>query len=527
MLLPTKARYAPGEPVTVEIGPSPAPRRLVVEHLGEVVGTVEVPAGTDIVGLPDLPEGGYAVRVGGEWTAVEVLADPVARMRYGFVASYPPGRDIDGVLSTFRRLHLTAAQFYDWGYRHADLIAPTPEYTDPLGQPISMATVQALSAALRRGGTLPLGYAAVYGVGEHEWPEWEHLALLRPDGTPYELGGFLSIVDPSDPGWLRHFGDDLVRSVEAAGFAGFHLDQYGFPRRAPRPDGVEVDLANAFDAMIRSVRERLPQACLVFNNVNDFPVWASTRSPQDVTYTEVWEPHDGLGDLAAVATRSRHLAPGRPAVLAAYQSIYDAQPAVAADAATRLTMATLFSHGATQLLAGEVGQVLVDPYYVRNHVAEPSTMDMLTRWYDLLVATGDLLFDPAQVDLTRSVVGSLNDEVEVTGAVMSHEPRPGTVWRRVVQTSRGLVVHLVNLTTQTETGWDTPKQPVTAVPGLRLRLRRVGATEPTVHIADPDTGPGLTATSVTTDGLHHEVNLSPLGYWQIVLIRYPTSRSHA
>ena len=40
------------------------------------------------------------------------------------------------------------------------------------------------------------------------------------------------------------------------------------------------------------------------------------------------------------------------------------------DLATSFTMATLFSHGATQLLAGEAGRVLVDPYYVDNHVAE-------------------------------------------------------------------------------------------------------------------------------------------------------------
>jgi hypothetical protein len=86
----------------------------------------------------------------------------------------------------FARFTFPGRSLLFWaGYRHAHLIAPTQENADPLGQPISMVTVRALSAALRRGGTLPLGY----GVGKHEWPEWEHLALLRPDGTPYELGG--------------------------------------------------------------------------------------------------------------------------------------------------------------------------------------------------------------------------------------------------------------------------------------------------------------------------------------------------
>ena len=48
-------------------------------------------------------------------------------------------------------------------------------------------------------------------------------------------------------------------------------------------------------------------------------------------------------------------------------------------------MATLFSHGATQLLAGEADRILVDPYYVRNHVVERSTAALLKRWYDFLV----------------------------------------------------------------------------------------------------------------------------------------------
>ena len=63
--------------------------------------------------------------------------------------------------------------------------------------------------------------------------------------------------------------------------------------------------------------------------------------------------------------------------------------------------------------------------------------------------------------------------------------------------------------------------------GLRLRLRRVGASRPTVHTADPDAGPGLTARPVATDDTHHEVELPALGAWQIVLIRYATSRSDA
>lgn len=528
MLLPTKACFAPGEPVTLEVAPAEQDRRLRVTRLGVEVETSTVVAGRADVILSGLSEGGYGLALLATpepdapvvaTGAVEVLADPFARMRYGFVANFAPERDIDGVLRNFRRLHLTAAQFYDWAYRHADLVGPDPVWTDPLGQPVSLATVRALAAGFTANGTAPLGYAAVYGVGKHEWPQWEHAALLRPDGTVYTLADFLSIVDPSDPAWLAHFRADLARAVATVGFAGFHLDQYGFPRRAKRRDGTIVDLSVAFDAMIRGVREELPTAKLVFNNVSDFPIWVTTRSPQDATYTEVWEPHDTLADVAAVATRARTLAPDRPAVLAAYQSVFEKAPARQAELATKFTMATLFSHGATQLLAGEANNLLVDPYYVRNYTAEQSTLDMLAEWYDLLVAAGDVLMSPHNADITRSVVGELNGELDVFGRVLiSHEPRAGVVWRRVVQTPHGTVVHLINLVGQDETGWDTPKGEPSPLTGLRLRLRRVGTEVPAVLVADPDQGPEFVTVPTTVDGEYIEAELPALSVWQLVLI---------
>jgi dextranase len=282
-----------------------------------------------------------------------------------------------------------------------------------------------------------------------------------------------------------------------------------------------VDVAAAFDTLIRAVREALPTTTLIFNNVNDFPAWITTSSPQDVTYTEVWQPHDSLADLAAVATRARTLAPHRPAVLAAYQNVYDHHPAEVADLTTRFTMATAFSHGATQLLAGESGNVLVDPYYVRNHAAEASTLDMLAAWFDLLVAAGDLLLSPGNADITRSVASAFNDEIDVLGPdgiVMSHEARSGVVWRRVVETAHGTVIHLINLTDQSETGWDTPKAPISTVTGLRLRVRRITDDPPTVRVADPDRGPRFTTVPALVDGDHAHAELPPLQVWLMVFL---------
>ena len=110
-------------------------------------------------------------------------------------------------------------------------------------------------------------------------------------------------------------------------------------------------------------------------------------------------------------------------------------------------MATVFSHGATHLLAGEADRILVDPYYVRNHVAEPGTVDLLARYYDFLTEHHDLLIPSGIVEVTGSYAASYNDDLDVSyaAATVSGTARPGVVWRRITAVGDALVVHLINL----------------------------------------------------------------------------------
>lgn len=521
-VLPTKARYAPDEPVLVEVRGA-ATGTLRVHHLGEDVRAVPVP-GPGLVDLGPLPAGGYGVDLeladGTVRTAVLVTENHRARMRYGFVASYGQDKDVDAVVDLVRRLHLDAVQLYDWAYRHADLLGGGPEYQDALGQTISLDTVRRLASALAAVGSDALGYAAVYAAGRAEWPHWSHRAMLRTDGEPWTLGDFLWLVDPGAPDWQEHLVTDLQGAVRELGLAGFHLDQYGFPRRAQLVDGSPVDLSRSFRSLIEAVRTGLPDERLVFNNVNDFPTWATADAPQDAVYIEVWPPHTTLAALAAVVTRARAAGAGKPVVVAAYQHVYSTAPVEQADQATALTMATLFSHGATQLLAGETGHVLVDPYYVRNHAAEPSTLALLHRWYDFLVEHDELLLTPRAVDVTGAWVGAYNEALEVTypSAPTSDDAVGGAVWRRVVDVDGRLVIHLVNLVGQVDTEWDAPhSHPGDPGAGV-LRLRRAGSALPRVLVADPDGTGHLTAVHVQPDGEYASAELPPLATWQLVVV---------
>ena len=124
-LLPTKATFAPGESIEIELCGEHGRLTLGLWHLDQLVAEVEVADGESRAAFSRQPEGGYGVECDGARTAVDVLADPLSRARYGFVSDYAAGRDVHGVAENVRRLHLNAIQFYDWMYRHAELLPPT------------------------------------------------------------------------------------------------------------------------------------------------------------------------------------------------------------------------------------------------------------------------------------------------------------------------------------------------------------------------------------------------------------------
>ena len=188
-LLPVSAAFQVKDDVRIDIvadSPLPPSATLRLTHLGLVIAEAEPPLG-ESVSFGTLEEGGYGVLLcdGDEVlasTALQVLDDTRQRLRYGFVASYAPDKDVEAVARLARKLHLNGIQFYDWAYRHADLVGGGETYLDPLDQPISLETVRRLIRALAQAGSRSFGYAAVYGVGVP-------IADTVPPETPLILTG--------------------------------------------------------------------------------------------------------------------------------------------------------------------------------------------------------------------------------------------------------------------------------------------------------------------------------------------------
>ena len=247
------------------------------------------------------------------------------------------------------------------------------------------------------------------------WPEWEADGLFRRDGSPWMLGDFLWNVDPTSERWLAHFTADL------------RVDARGRVRRLPsRPvrlaevgaaaaTGRCVDLVEAFPALIDRVAADVPESReLIFNNVNDFPTFATVRANQALTYIEVWAPHTTLAHLAELVTKARLLGPDRPVILAAYLSAYQGDEAAALQA-EKLQLATVFSHGGTVLLHGEESAVLTEAYYVTHKEIAAATQD----------AAGGTSISPSATatcssprsDVTRTHLGGENEEVRIEAPV--------------------------------------------------------------------------------------------------------------
>jgi dextranase len=505
-LLPTKATFTETEPVEVEVRGAEAATALSLWHLDRKLDEVVVEAGSTVASFGALPSGGYGVEAaGGVRTAVDVQSHRLARLRYGFVSDFSAGRDVDGVADNLRRLHLNAVQFYDWMYRHAELLPPADEFDDALGRAVSLDTVRRLVAAAQGVGAAALGYAAVYAVGREHHEAWAGEGLYHADGSQWMLGDFLWIVDPSNERWLRHLAGELASARAAVGFDGFHLDQYGAPKRAVSGSGVTVDLAEAFPLLLERLRAELPDATLVFNNVNDFPTWSTARTSQDAVYIEVWPPHDRLEHLGALAAKARLLAPGKPVSLAAYLSTY-ARDDPSALEAMRLELATVFSHGATCLLHGEEDAILVDPYYVRHERLEDAGVRAAKDFYDFAVRYGDLLFDA--LDVTRTHLGGVNTELRVEGAV----------WARALEVPAARVVSLIDLGEHEGAQWDAPKTPSRGVDGVIVSFERVGSRRPRIFAASPNDPSARELESTLVDG-HDVVEVPTWSTWSLLWAR--------
>ncbi len=521
-----KVSYLPTEEIT---GIAPDSGAVSVSHLGLPISDSK--SGAEF-NLGTFPEGAYSLR----WTnsdgstissAFEVLQNPWERMRYGFIAEFSDLVKTQDYVKWAQKLHLTAIQFYDWAWKHEFLTTSESHYPDPLGQQISTEKIKELIRGYLNVGATASGYAAIYAVDAEGWERWKKAGLFDTEGNPYTLGdNFLWIVDPADPAWLMHMISQL-KSAHDFGFTAFHLDQYGWPKNALRADGVAVDLAERFPAMLNEMVKELPDCKLIFNNVNDYPTWSTTQTPQHATYIEVWDPHSTYRDLADLATKARLLDPSKPVILSAYLHPFGAigkgVEESEAVASFELAFASVTSGGASHLITGGDGRILHHAYYVNNYVAPESTLNTIQKYYDFLVAAGDLIYDKTRVDVTLINAFGVNNEIKFESAdPISHEAISKHLWIRVFGGETGLTFHVINLLDQDDCIWDTPKKPISSKSKLTISIEAAGFSNQ-ASFAHGTGGAQFDLKALKTEGNRSSIEVDIKSAWTIVNIPFSTS----
>ncbi len=542
LIRPDKATYSPNEPIhfcihLTDVDSTTLDLSLTIYYLNEVVDTLTTTlaagaspsAETQLRWSPpsDAPRGyGAVLTVADETgtvltsaeTSCDVLHHWTQAPRYGFLCDFTPDRNnLAETADWLTRHHINGVQFYDWMYRHDQLLPPIDPFIDPLGRALSLTTVTQLIDALHQHNIAAMPYTAVYAASNEfhaSHPDW---ALFQADATPYAFEDFLMIMDPSaDSPWHRHLLTQFETVLDATDFDGIHIDQYGQPRTGFDASGAPIDLAQVFPDFIAATQalvqaKRGSNSAVVFNAVENWPIDTLAPSQQTITYIEIWPPDTSLHDLHTTIRNAQQLAPGKPVVMACY--VTPNWPHTA-----ELASATIFASGGFHISLGEPNGFLSDPYFPKHGTMSAGLQAAIGRHYDFAVRYENVLAlaQPTSAETTTSI--------RIDGVPTSSDGQGATVWAQATSAEMGEIVQLINLLGVENPTW-SDEQPAPAPLTQPLRLH-IQTSRPVTQAwtASPDGG-SLSAESLSLEILAQEgdtttlvVTLPDLIVWRMLVL---------
>ncbi|SEN79872.1 dextranase [Paenibacillus sophorae] len=519
---PNKAQYITGEPVCINVELNNQLQhevrvRLTVELvcmnrvLDSQAHDIVIPPGavsTHLLtfGPPDEAFRGYGVDLQLTQdeaepmhfsTAFDVVSSWRQSPRYGFLSDFHSREQGDAKdVESLNKLHINLVQFYDWMYRHDDLVPPEETFNDLMGRELSLKVVKEKIALCHSYGMKAMAYGAIYAASKDfywEHPDW---ALYYGNGKVVDFIDIFTIMNISEESpWHRHIIGEYKKAIEQVGFDGIHMDTYGYPKTGiSRLGGVEKveRLEKQFPVLIENTRKELNKSKedigLIFNNVGNWPVDTVAAAAQDAVYIEVWNPYEKYHHIQQIIAWAQQFGHGKPVILAAYLKPFRLESPESIDrahAAALLLSAVIFSHGAYHLLLGENNGVLTQGYYVDYSVAGDAFMREIRTYYDFMVRYVHLLYDPSLRDVSMTHVEGDNLEYIFGGASYSTYGEPGKVWTVVRENEKMKLIQFINLTNNAEDYWNEGKNRPAEVKNLTVRVQ---VSEPvrSVFTASPD-----------------------------------------
>ncbi len=481
-LYPVKAQYLLGEEVVIRLelgGTTASLVVLKVFHLQNELQTItlqDVHDAADVsVGIFQETFAGYGIHAsiscGGVeshlTTSFDVVDNPKRSLRYGFLSDFSP-KDLDnGAIKSLRKYHINMVQFYDWSFRHDSLVAQETEYIDMMGKHISGDVVRAKIAEGQLYGMHSIAYGAIYAASKDFFDSHQEWAFYNSEQKPFVFIDVFYIMNIATGSlWRQHLYQQYRNAIEKMGFAGIHMDTYGFPKTAyshiaDSPELVHLDME--FPSLINETRDALlkvsPDPYLIFNNVGNWPVYATAASLQDAVYIEVWNPFDRYEHIAQIIREARYYGGSQKSIiLAAYLKPFQEKDNYAeASVAALILTAAIVSQGAYHLLLGERNAVLTQGYYSDYSILSDQSAAKMRRYYDFMIRYLELFYDPTLKNVSMSHMGWDNYEYACASHHISASGEAGKIWATIRENDERKCIFLVNLCGCQDDYWNSGK----------------------------------------------------------------------
>lgn len=468
-------------------------------------------------------------------TAFDIVQTWKKAIRYGFLCDFYAEDEGDAEdVKQMAKFHINVVQFYDWMYRHENLIPPEDYFFDPLGRRLSLKAIKNKIRACVSYGMKTFAYGAIYGAGRSFFENHRDWALYNNLDCLNELGDWLVIMNPSENSpWCGHIMQEYRKALEFMGFDGIHLDTYGFPKRAFSVAGHGkklVKMEEHYPVFIGNVRKALEGARedlgLIFNAVNNWAVDFVAEAEQDAVYIEVWPPHDRYIHLYHLVRHALEKG-GKPVILAAYLKPYsdaDRTDINSVENSMLLLSSVIAASGGYHLILGEKNGVLTEGYYVTYGVMRDEFVRTMRNYYDFIVRYANLLFERNMDDLSMTHANGINEEIVFENGSFSSYGEPGKIWTIVKEMPGYLVIHMINLSGIESDIWNEPKR----TPPLTARDIGVGALVyedvEGVYVASPDIDNGRARQLdfgyvEKRNGRYTAFTVPELKFWDMVYIK--------
>lgn len=280
-------------------------------------------------------------------TAIDCSSDIDRYPRYGYVAEFPAGQSTvvsDEMIEELSEdYHINAFQFYDWMWRHDEMIKRTngvvdSTWTDLFGRTIDSGTISDLVSAAQNENAAAMAYVMsyaaregydLYGVDPSSglYSDRNHNNQLNVDFGNEST--YLWLFNPADAKWQDYIIGQYEDSIDTLGFDGLQIDQMGQRNNIFDYYGQKVYLEDTFSSLVNEAKDAVGESKEVTFNIVDGTSngWAvkdvSMNANSDFNFSEIWWQSNSYNDIKNYIEEVRNNSEGKSLVLAAYMNYRD------------------------------------------------------------------------------------------------------------------------------------------------------------------------------------------------------------